>query len=169
MSVSGQGPLASERICFIIRADDDLLTISKIKNDVSSVNLESLVEAALHELNDYGTLESGWDGYRAEPIDSSNLLTAIDLVSFIYRYFAGDTVVIQEITPGPVADGSVDIEIKSNDKCLVFNISNYGMTMGIYKKDEIASSEDAPIFSWERVEEELSWFHGTAIRQVTVA
>ncbi len=132
------------------------------------LNLEKMIDKAKSDLIEYMSFSMGWDGYNGKPISLTNISAAQEIMDILYEYFANSRFLPTEITPGPVADGSIDIEIASGDKCLIINVAD-SSDLGIYKEHGQFSDEYKRDISWQSLAEELTWFHGETIGEIQLA
>lgn len=95
---------------------------SNVAQDLSitRARAESVVLMAMGDLQRYSRFLKGWDGYDGEPIARA----ALDLAARIIEglRMAAWTQRLTDIIPGPAADGSLDLELRTTVKQLTITI-----------------------------------------------
>ena len=79
-------------------------------------------ECALKELDSYLELEERWDSYDGETFSIETINRAKEMVAKIKLFFNEHNLIPNELYPGPASDGSVDIEVEYEKKCLFITI-----------------------------------------------
>lgn len=142
--------LASETFAAVSQQDtithspDTDLTATKVTRDtIASATIEEMAVKAIGELEEYLSLGKGWDGYFGEPFTKDLVRSAQQIVVATADYLEEKSLVPTEITPGPVSDGSIDIEIGLNQTQLVLTLEPDRDLEGIqlYVEDERGSHE----------------------------
>lgn len=137
---------------------NDLLTIDKGDYHSTTIaNLKSIVGKAKNQLDDYKSLPLNWDGYGGVTFADVFVNSAISLLNVIDEFFTDENIVPDEITPCPLNDGSIDIELSLKHKCLIFTIHPSQDEITIYSEDNSNSDEEGFDFDRIVVEEKLIW------------
>lgn len=133
------------------------LTVSHADDTTTSVNLSSIIENVKNQLNEYKSLPLNWDGYEGEVFSNKVVSTASFLVDIIARFFIEERMIPEEITPCPLNDGSIDIEVGLKNKCLIFTLHPDRNEITTYSEDINNSYEEESNFGRIAVEEKLIW------------
>lgn len=144
-------------------------TITRNHSNIHALKLEKIFSQALFDLNDYYNLTPGWDGYSGKQIDASSIELAKQVSKTIFSFFKNNMFEVAEITPGPVADGTIDLEIKYGEKHLILNISGPKKLFSIFKEDSYESLEYAREISSKNLAEELNWFNCEVLGEIQLA
>lgn len=140
-----------------IDPDTSQLTVSDADYTTTFVNLRLIIENVKNQLNEYKSLPLNWDGYDGVMFRNKVVSTASFLVDIIGNFFSEERIIPDEITPCPLNDGSVDIELSLRSKCLIFTIHPNRDEITIYSEDNSNSSEEESDFERIAVEEKFIW------------
>lgn len=80
----------------------------------------SLRAAAREELDRYAAFVRGWDGYDGDPVAPVALKVARLLIDALPAF--GNAAWLTDIIPGPAADGSLDLELRTASRRLIITI-----------------------------------------------
>lgn len=138
-----------------INFEEKSLTIDNIDDSTTIANLKSMVRNAKRQLIEYKFLPLNWDGYGGVTIADVSVNSAISLLNIIDEFFTDENIVPDEITPCPLNDGSIDIELALKHKCLIFTIHPSQDEITIYSEDNRNSKEEEFDFDRIVVEEKL--------------
>lgn len=141
-----------------IDPDAAQLTVSYADYTTTDVNLRLIIENVKNQLNEYKSLPLNWDGYDGVMFSNKVLSTASFLVHIIGNFLSEERIIPDEITPCPLNDGSIDIELGLRSKCLIFTIHPNRDKITIYSEDNSNSNEEESDFERIAVEEQLIWF-----------
>lgn len=112
-------------------------TDSGADNSAGAARLEMLFQSAFSELGQYAGLERGWDGYDGCEFSEQTVTRARDLLRDAVGAFKASGRSPQKITPGPVGDGSIDLELVSGDRSLLLTVSPHAPgTLHLYASDD---------------------------------
>lgn len=136
---------------------DDKKTSAQQDNSAVANRVMSMAERAASELTSYLTLPKGWDGYKGRPFSEDIIRQGKMIVSAIQKYGVSTGAVPKEITPGPIGDGSLDIEVAHEKKRLVLTLSAAEANVAILTQDAGKSSEDSVELEKLDLEKQLSW------------
>lgn len=125
--------------------------------DTTSAIVEACAKSALQELNNYLTFQPGWDGYYGKIFDQDLVLTAQNIVMLAEWYFKRERAQPTEITPGPAADGSIDIEIAYKDKYEVFSLEPGKPVVAYYWQYAGQSGEEHFDLNQANVGDRIDW------------
>jgi hypothetical protein len=87
----------------------------------------SVFDTAINELNIYKSYDLNWDGYGAKPFSEEVIEKSILLINKIADNFT--EIGPDKISPGPVSDGRIDIEVLDNDNYTTFTIDSEEKTI----------------------------------------
>ena len=110
-------------------------------NSTEAARLDSQCASALAELSQYAALPRGWDGYSGREFNEVSVALATRLVRAAASTFRKLRQVPERITPGPVGDGSIDLELVFRHRALLLTISPNATGTHLY-----ATSHDQPDF-----------------------
>lgn len=132
-----------------IKGDDRLFEFSSVSRNFATSNtavetfdstedaiIENLKITAKNELNEYGNLTKGWDGYYGTEFDESLIEFSIVAVEYISRLLIANNLKPKEITPGPASDGSIDIEITFVHDFIIFTFYPDSEFFSVYLESE---------------------------------
>lgn len=97
---------------------DQSISSTNSKKSLDSLvdaSIDEIAEEAVEELEEYKKFLYGWDGYEGSAIDNNLADIAQLLVIYIADKFKRERIVPIEITPGPISDGSINIELSYDD------------------------------------------------------
>lgn len=116
------------------------------------------------EMWQYLSLHRGWDGYDADPIAHGAVVAAIDIANGIAAQFELRDIVPDEVTPAPLADGGVAIEVVVRDRTLIMTVPSNLSSISIYRDDGIAPTEVEVDMRKTDLEAVVDWIAGATIR-----
>ena len=120
--------------------------------------LEGRAKEARADLQRYLTFPEGWDGYSGRRFSERLIDVASDLIGIAEHYFEAAGVLPSEITPGPASDGSVDIEIATEGRRVIFTLYPELTKLAIYRRSSEGRELPEPAKLGEAsVVEELNW------------
>lgn len=105
---------------------DDSITYTEVDDSVRTIDvdpatdtllhaaIDEIAEEAINELAEYETLPYGWDGYGGSTFEPALVSVAQLLVIYISDNLKSRATVPSEITPGPISDGSINIEVSTD-------------------------------------------------------
>ncbi len=140
-----------------IDPDAEQLTIHETDYTTTIVNLKSIIENVKKQLNEYKSFPLNWDGYDGVTFKVEFVNSAIFLLYIIDKFFSEEKMIPDEITPCPLNDGSIDIELGLKSKCLIFTMHPNRNEITIYSEDNSNSNEEESDFERIAVEEKLIW------------
>ena len=94
---------------------------------------------AYEELSEYFYLKDHWDGYDANRISDEALSSAISTLLYLWGVAVLSGTEGIAIYPAPGADGSVDLELETKDRTVIFEF-NGTEDFGIYLEDRNPTS-----------------------------
>lgn len=127
------------------------------KLDIISAVIEAQATIARQELNDYLNFVEGWDGYCGQPIDLDLVRTAQSLLDLTEFAFKQENAKPKEITPGPVSDGSINIELTYKDKYQLFGLHSGNLIVDYYWETGETSGQEQFELTVAGVESRLAW------------
>lgn len=155
--------LRSPQTIALPAADDDATEFFSTVPQHSSAGalIDRLRTEAVDELQRYLAFEPGWDGYDGLPFNAKAVATAQSIIERLCERltFAGS--IPTEITPGPISDGRIDIEVVVEGRRVVLTIDPDEDLISIahqelHGKDEgLAQSDEQGVDGW------LDWVSGT--------
>ena len=72
------------------------------------------------ELDEYLSLEPGWDGYRGQTFTKELVTKVLYIVDLVEQAATPGGTKLDEITPCPCGDGSVDLEVTVGSRTVFF-------------------------------------------------
>lgn len=91
----------------------------------------NVFEAAIDELNTYKSYGSNWNGYGAKPFSDEVIQKSISLLNRIIECFVESQTEPDQIVPGPVSDGRIDIEVFENGNHTIFTVDSEEKTLTV--------------------------------------
>ena len=150
----------SERIDDSISGYVDHITFTERANSAISAELESLFRESQNELMHYLSFGPGWDGYFAERFEPDTINRALQVLDVLESKFRLNGTLPSSLIPGPVSDGSINIELSSAAKSLILTIMPDKSELLCYERDgETTLTDDQPI-DWATLGKKLSWLAG---------
>jgi len=116
-------------------------TISSNYTSIQSVSLVEQVKNARKEITGYTKLEYGWDGYNAHKISESVVSKALESLEWVSNFFEDEGTFPSEITPCPISDGSVDIEVNNKNASFILTIIPDSERLNIFYEDHKFKTE----------------------------
>lgn len=93
-----------------------------------------LFHIAASELHSYPSLPAKWNGYGSDPIGPESILTGLRVLRTLRRQLLDREVVPREVTPSPLADGGIAIEVAVEDRTLILTVSSNATTVSVYRE-----------------------------------
>ena len=87
----------------------------------------SVFDDAISELNIYENYELNWDSYGAKPFSEEVIEKSILIINKIADNFT--EIGPDKISPGPVSDGRIDIEIMDGNNYIIFTVDSEEKTI----------------------------------------
>ncbi len=143
-------------LCFN-RSEGKLTLSSQERNSLIDAKLFSIQDSVNKELQSYLSLKPGWDGYSASTFDENAVLLAQHIADFSVLFLRDERILPHEITPGPVGDGTIDLEISCKGKNLIFTVAPDVKEIQVFKDDSIARKEEVIPFETTSLGKELNW------------
>lgn len=97
-------------------------TLLDLSGSLESAEIDEAKQSAIQELEEYLLLPIGWDGYAGQPLDEVLVRVAQYIVIYAASIISNDGFELKEITPCPISDGSVDIEIGLKNKHIMLTL-----------------------------------------------
>jgi hypothetical protein len=91
----------------------------------------SVFDAAINEINIYREYELDWDSYGAKPFSDEVIEKSILVVNKIANSFTEMQIEPDQITPGPVSDGRIDIELLDGSNHTIFTVDSEEKTLTV--------------------------------------
>ena len=123
----------------------------------NSANIESMVSAAKNEVIQYAGLLEGWDEGKGRRFDPILLVAAANIIDAAAEVFEVECVVPTEITPGPVSDGSINIELGYGKKYQILSIHPDSTRISRYWETSIDSGEESFEPTHDALETAIAW------------
>lgn len=109
---------------------------------------QNRVTSAVRDLRRYATFHRGWDGYDGRIIEADVIERAIALVESMPGRFRRAGTEPSEITPCPISDGRVDVEVACQGRRLIITLETGSDEVGIFYDDRGEPLEG--VARWER-------------------
>ncbi|NIW43323.1 MAG: hypothetical protein GWN30_00675 [Gammaproteobacteria bacterium] len=119
--------------------------LAEIEDSVLGASIDELSNEAIEELEEYKAFKFGWDGYVGSPIDAGLIEIAQLLVVYIADKFKEKGVMPTEITPGPVADGSINIEFGFGNVYFILTLPSHAESIGFYSEYDGKIGDDVEL------------------------
>lgn len=132
-------------------------TLDSIDNSTIAARIETITLRAKEEISEYLTFPDNWDGYKGKRFVKETAFTANLLIDIIRGFFIDEGTIPEEITPGPLNDGSIDIEINHRNKCVIYTIHQDKELMTIYSEDSNNRHEEECYIDRIVLEAKLIW------------
>jgi hypothetical protein len=126
-------------------------------NSIASASLESLYDAAKHEILFYGRLAKGWDGYDGENFSQALIQSVLSSLEWIHLIFRSKEAQLDALVPGPASDGTIDLELRSGGKKIRLLFDEDREEVSLYRNDGATTNEYPIVLSYQNLEHELSW------------
>ena len=123
-------------------------------------NSETMVADARDEIQHYSTFGSEWDGYSAKPFEQDTIMKADSLLVILLQHLSAERIVPSEITPGPASDGSIDIELRIDQRTMILTVSKDLDELGYYMSDPKNSKMEETSIDWKTLGAHVSRFIG---------
>lgn len=142
---------------------EEIIVESTIGDDrgMPAAQLDAMAAQAIEELRGYLEFTAGWDGYDGLPFGASTILRAESLVERLRQRFAFTGTNPTEITPGPISDGRVDVEVATETRHLVLTVDPDEEAILIAHEERggdegVAQSDERGVERW------MDWLAGTS-------
>jgi hypothetical protein len=109
---------------------------------ISEALVDAMAKSAVLELDEYRNFTFGWDGYSGSPFDSRLVDIAQGITQYIGALCKKANRVPQELTPGPVSDGSIDIEVAVGSNYAIFSLEPGLEALNILVRNNQGCSEE---------------------------
>lgn len=139
----------------VASVDRDSIDSAKIDRD--SAKIDRLERLAAEELFEYGMLSAGWDGYSAPEFQIELVSLVEDFCGRACKFFRSVQVVPEDIIPGPVSDGSIDLQILLGDKEIIFTFHPDQEDVGVYTRQDASENEFTAKLTGTELAKYLSW------------
>lgn len=101
---------------------DYAATTTAASTSLLEERIRSAFEGAEHELGRYEKYPPRWDGYRAQQFSREVLNDAAQILRYSEYLFLSTDVQPTLVTTGPASDGSLDVELRVQDKRLLMTL-----------------------------------------------
>ena len=133
-------------------------------NFASSVSLteqriRSAFEHANRELDRYERYPEQWDGYKAQPFSLGVLSNAALILGYSESLFLNAGIVPQLVTTGPASDGSVDVELRVQDRRILVTLYPEDEQVKLTSVDREGVREYVAPLGEQTLESWVSWLH----------
>lgn len=108
----------------------------------AAARVSAAAELAIYDLARYANFHRGWDGYDAEVFQSQTVQRAVDLVRALSDSFLRAQTEPSEITPGPIADGRIDVEAACDGRRLIVTVEAGSSDVEIFFDDRGSTHEE---------------------------
>lgn len=131
-----------------------------IDNSSLSAILDGVWGKADQELGAYLELANGWDGYDGASFSAETVQLARDFLADLISACRQAEVIPLELYPGPVADGSVQIEAKVGDRYILGTFIAGSGDVGIYRECNDGDVEEQVEVGSSNLAARLAWLVG---------
>jgi len=118
------------------------VTEDSASDSATIATIDSKIEKARSQLKSYIYLKPGWDGYSGKTFPILMVDSALTLLTSIKKLMGHHQIVPDRVIPGPVSDGTIDIEIKVGGKELLFTIQSLNRISYCYEDPELNVQEE---------------------------
>jgi len=119
--------------------------------------VDDLRAKAVEEIIRYGAFPNQWDGYRAPQFKKITIDTVLIVIDLAARFFKVRARQPSKFTPGPVSDGTIDLEISYGSRSIIINLDTDLKKMTISRESEQENTErEYPIGRFD-LASNLSW------------
>lgn len=132
-------------------------TLDFIEDSTIAARIETIILKTKEEISEYLMFPDNWDGYNGKKFVPETAFTAYLLIDIIRGFFIDEGRIPREITPGPLNDGSIDIEINVGDKCVIYTIHPDKELMTSYIEDSNNRHEEECYIDRIVLEAKLIW------------
>lgn len=144
-------------IAFFMPSEMVMITNARSAVSASEERIRSSFEAAQRELRRYEQYAPRWDGYRAEPFAPQVLGKAARILQYSEDVFLDNGVLPEFVTTGPASDGSIDVEIKVQDKRVLMTLDPQAEHLKVSSFDTKGANEFLVPLRTKDLGEWLSW------------
>ena len=142
------------------QADPPASVASVDSDSIDSAKIDRLERLAAEELLEYGMLGAGWDGYSAPEFQIELVSLVKDFCGQACKFFRSVQVVPEEIIPGPVGDGSLDLQFLLGNKEIIFTFHPDQDDVGVYTRQDASENESTAKLTGTELAKYLSWLVG---------
>jgi hypothetical protein len=87
-------------------------------------------------------------------------MKADSLLVILLQHLSAERIVPSEITPGPASDGSIDIELRIDQRTMILTVSKDLDELGYYMSDPKNSKMEETSIDWKTLGAHVSRFIG---------
>lgn len=123
--------------------------------------LDRLRAEAIDELNRYLAFSKGWDGYDGLQFTARTVARAQSIVDRLCERLNFAGVRPTEITPGPISDGRIDVEVVVDGRRLILTVDPEEKLISISHQERHGDHEGLAQSDEQGVDRWLDWVAGT--------
>jgi len=112
-----------QNISHVLHGKSAFPAIDTVVRLIPEMNLVSQVDSSQLEIRSYAEYAPRWDGYRAPSFRNGTILATQQLLTLLSQVFLKNQIFPDDITPGPVSDGSITLEITKKERTLFFIVN----------------------------------------------